>query len=65
MFDNQNENSLSALASALKCVCETPEKMNTFAVVLASNVAQNASKEDLLKQIQFLQVLHTALRSYL
>ena len=65
MFDNQNEDTVSMLASALKCVCATPEQLNTFAVVLAKTLAKNSTKEEILKQVQFLQVLYTSLRSYL
>ena len=61
----ENENTISALASVLKCVCWAPEQMNMFAIALARNLAQGASKEDIAKELQFLQVLHTSLRSYL
>ena len=65
MEDNQTEKTLSTLASILKCVCATPEQLNTFAVVLSETLAKNSTKEEILKQVQFLQVLYTSLRSYL
>ena len=65
MEENQNENTISTLASILKCVCATPKQMNILAVMLAETLAQNSTKEEILKQVQFLQVLYTSLRSYL
>ena len=65
MDKNPNENTISSLASVLKCVCATPEQLNVLAVMLAETLAKNSTKEEILKQVQFLQVLHTSLRSYL
>ena len=65
MDENQNKNTISSLASVLKCVCATPEQLNTFAIMLAETLAKNSTKEEILKQVQFLQVLYTSLRSYL
>ena len=65
MEEKQNENTISTLASILKCVCATPKQMNILAVMLAETLAQNSTKEDVLALIQFLSVISSALKSYL
>ena len=65
MDKNQNENTISTLASILKCICATPKQMNILAVMLAETLAQNSTKEEIYREIQFLSVLSSALKSYL
>ena len=50
MYNNQNDNTISTIASVLKCVCATPEQMNILAVMLAETLAKNSTKEEILKQ---------------
>ena len=52
MDKNQNDNT-------------PPTQMNIYATMLASILAKDATKEDVLDLIQFLAVLSSALKSYL
>ena len=65
MSNNQNENIVSALQSALKCVCSTPKDMNIFAVVLAESIANSLTNAELLEPLHLLTLRSAALRSYL
>ncbi len=65
MFENQDEKTISTLASILKCVCSSPEQMNTCAILLASTIARNSSKDEVFKLTHFFTLISSALRSYI
>ena len=49
----------------VKQIASKDEELAQAQAMLAETLAKNSTKEEILKQVQFLQVLHTSLRSYM